>query len=347
MEAVKALKDLDTLLDKRLVLVNKKGYSPFYDTGVDTRIKASLNDIRRKYPKEDTNSIHINSREKNDLLRRLEIYLKEGNSNFTTSDIEKLACIIIDFKPIVEYNPIWLFFYSKIEKVYALFNKAGLDKDKIAYALLLTYLNNYNKVSSQRYRNNLHKYIRGTVYKLHNDIYFYQYRVGAGLPKVVANGIGFCDRLAMLGLEPSLLGTKYFRDEWVYWMRHVAIIDSEELLAALNCDYYKACSADEKKVVLAKTILDSYMATKRGTIKATMPLEDLYIKYILPLMQGNPFSKRYWNDLDGNYPAGYTPNGAYNILKQLFIDNPKYKQLIIAAKTNSTDNIEERNAKRA
>ena len=77
-----------------------------------------------------------------------------------------------------------------------------------------------------------------------------------------------------------------------------------------------------QKLIFAKIIFDN---NKWYGIE--LNLDELFSKYIFPLVKGNPFKKEYW---DLNYTGFYKMylDHAWTFIEQNFVKNNAYKNMI-------------------
>ena len=192
---------------------------------------------------------------------------------------------------IFEYSPNPLAIYTVIERTFKLFNKKRIKSNKIAFALLLNYLNNY-RVASNRYKNELRKYLKSIRFSKYVDIFFTKDIVYYSWLKCESLNITFPERLLKLGLDEKILDSVYFSDAWFLWMISSAdLTDEINILKKINCIYFKNCNDVLKKILFANIIKKNCMLLNKnfGILK--------YIceEYIFPLIKnGDPLKENFW-----------------------------------------------------
>ena len=264
-------------------------------------------------------------------------YLTGKGDDFNSYYIQLLAWHLIELKimpsksgnkvSIFEYSPNPLALYTVIEKTFKLFQKKRIDTEKVSYALILNYLNNY-KIASNRYKNELRKYLKSIRFSDDLDVYFdinkaITYTVNKTI-KLVPSMEPYPERLLKLRIRPRTLDTVYFADSWFAWMFNAADLSDEAyVLKNLNCSYFKICNEDVQKLVMAKIIYDNGLSyIKRNS------LAQICMRYIFPIIKkGNPFKKEFW---DLNYSGYYKTylNSAWDFIEQTFVNDDSYKNMV-------------------
>ena len=173
------------------------------------------------------------SKNEGDELRNLILdFIKEKKDNFNSHYIQLLAWHIDDIKimkikaaegekfvSFLEYDPPAIFIFSMTNKIFSLFDQSHIESEKVSAALLLNYLENYEK-TSQRFKNVLKKYLRTTNHSKIYEIYFdfeklriFIDRKKLEIHQKPLSGGNFLENLLKSsGINEKILATKYFRD---------------------------------------------------------------------------------------------------------------------------------------
>lgn len=298
---------------------------------------SNIESVKLKIQKEFSLDYSIKIKFRKDEKARLEKiyfdYLMGKSDDFNTHYIQLLAWYLLELKimskkdgkkvSIFEYSPNPLAPYTVIEKTFKLFFKNRSIAKKVSIPLILLYLNNY-RIASNRFKRNLHRYLNYIRFSKDINVYFFT-RSESDLLKYSfsrTNEFLFPSRLIKLGLNETVLNTSYFADAWFYWMYNdVSLTDEEYILRNLNCIYFKNCTLEMKKLLLAKIIRDCNLFLSNS--KA----EKICNFYVFPLIKnGNPFKKEFWNlNISGNH---IYLNEAWMFIEKTFVNNPYYRDMI-------------------
>lgn len=334
MESLKSLENIDNNLSEKLLQIKS---FPFARKEFDEEIRNLTLNIKKELKVDYSVKIKYKPKEKEHLEKIFIEYLIGKSDTFNSHYIQLLAWNLIDLKvmnvkkigkqSIFEYSPNPLAPYTVIERTFRLFQKKRIDPEKISYALILNYLNNY-KIVSNRYKSELRRYLK-TV-KFSEDLYAYfnlDYVIDYTIAKSVKNSNlveSYQQRLIELKINPRTLDTVYFAEAWFAWMFRVADLTNLEcLLKNLNCNFFKICNENMQKLVFAKIIHDN---SKWYGIRQNP--DELCLKYIFPLIKkGSPFTKEYW---DLNYTGAYKMylDFAWIFVEQNFVKNNSYKNMV-------------------
>lgn len=335
MESLKTLENVELSLND--ILVQSKSSSPFASKEVDRKVRSLTLAIKKDLKVDYSVTKKFKPKENEKLETMLIEYLTGKGDDFNSYYIQLLAWHLIELKimpsksgnkvSIFEYSPNPLALYTVIEKTFKLFQKKRIDTEKVSYALILNYLNNY-KIASNRYKNELRKYLKSIRFSDDLDVYFdinkaITYTVNKTI-KLVPPMEPYPERLLKLRIRPRTLDTVYFADSWFAWMFNAADLSDEAyVLKNLNCSYFKICNEDVQKLVMAKIIYDNGLSyIKRNS------LAQICMRYIFPIIKkGNPFKKEFW---DLNYSGYYKTylNSAWDFIEQTFVNDDSYKNMV-------------------
>lgn len=334
MESLEALEHLDSNLTERLVQIKSVSFA---GKDIDKEIHRLTLQIKEKLKVDYSVTVKYKPKEKEYLEKIFIEYLTGQNDDFNSHYIQLLAWNLIDFKvmnvkkigkqSIFEYSPNPLTPYTVIEKTFRLFQRKRIDTEKVSFALILNYLNNY-KIASNRYKSELKRYLKSIRFSDNLDVYF---NINNVINYVITKTSKMSDfnepypkRLLKLKIRQRTLDTVYFADAWFEWMFNVAdLTDKEYVLKNMNCSFFKICNEDMQKILLAKVIYDNIM-----TYVVRVDLEEFCLKYIFPLIKkGNPFRKEYW---DLNYTVFYKTylDSAWTFIEKNFVKNNDYKGMV-------------------
>lgn len=334
MNALKSLKDADISINKTLDIA--KASVSFVNKDIDRQIRSLTLAIKKELKVDYSKEIKFKPKEKERLSQILIDYLTEKSDDFNSHYIQLLAWHLSDIKvmhtkegkkiSIFEYSPSFFSFFSVVEKTFKLFQKKRIDVNKVSYALILDYLNNY-KIASNRYKNVLKKYLKEINFSEELNVYFntnntilYTMNKTSGL---VPSSEPYPERLLKLKIKLKTLDTVYFADSWFTWMVTAADLTSNYILTNLNCNYFKICNQDYQKIILAKIIYTNNMNIINGS-----KTELICMSFIFPVIKnGNPFKKEFW---DLNYSGMYKTylDHAWNYIEQTFVKNNPYKNMV-------------------
>ena len=335
MESLKTLENVELSLND--ILVQSKSSSSFASKEVDRKVRSLTLAIKKDLKVDYSVTKKFKPKENEKLETMLIEYLTGKGDDFNSYYIQLLAWHLIELKimpsksgnkvSIFEYSPNPLALYTVIEKTFKLFQKKRIDTEKVSYALILNYLNNY-KIASNRYKNELRKYLKSIRFSDDLDVYFdinkaITYTVNKTI-KLVPPMEPYPERLLKLRIRPRTLDTVYFADSWFAWMFNAADLSDEAyVLKNLNCSYFKICNEDVQKLVMAKIIYDNGLSyIKRNS------LAQICMRYIFPIIKkGNPFKKEFW---DLNYSGYYKTylNSAWDLIEQTFVNDDSYKNMV-------------------
>lgn len=335
MESLKTLENVELSLND--ILVQSKSSSSFASKEVDRKVRSLTLAIKKDLKVDYSVTKKFKPKENEKLETMLIEYLTGKGDDFNSYYIQLLAWHLIELKimpsksgnkvSIFEYSPNPLALYTVIEKTFKLFQKKRIDTEKVSYALILNYLNNY-KIASNRYKNELRKYLKSIRFSDDLDVYFdinkaITYTVNKTI-KLVPPMEPYPERLLKLRIRPRTLDTVYFADSWFAWMFNAADLSDEAyVLKNLNCSYFKICNEDVQKLVMAKIIYDNGLSyIKRNS------LAQICMRYIFPIIKkGNPFKKEFW---DLNYSGYYKTylNSAWDFIEQTFVNDDSYKNMV-------------------
>lgn len=336
MQTIKIISKTDDFLNETLLTAKE---SSFFNKKTDDKIYEKIlkikNNLKIDY------SVPITTKA-NELERVKQIYINyllgKGN-DFNSHYIQILAWNLFNLKiiktksgvqiSIFEYSPNPLAPYTVIEKTFRLFTKKIINSNKIIFALLITYLNNYKKVSN-RYKNNLQKYLKDIKFSKYTNLFFVSdyekiYKYFLKLSQRFENTIiSFPEWLTKLKIPESLLNTTYFSDLWFYWIVHYADLSDTEILKNLDCIFFRNCDENLQKIILAYIIYSK----RKSLIEKYFDVMNLCLKYIFPaIKKGNPFTKEFWNiDCDEIYKKYL--DVTWNFIEEAFVRNPIYKNMI-------------------
>lgn len=336
MESLKTLENADNLLNE--ILYQTKYSNTFVSSEIDQKVKSLTAAIKKDLKVDYSEKKKFKPNEKERLVNIYVSYLTGKADNFNSHYIQLLAWHLLELKimpsknentkiSIFEYAPNPFAIYTVIEKTFRLFNKRRIDSNKISYALILTYLNNY-KSASNRYKNELRKYLKGIRFCGDLDVYFninniIDYTVHK-TSKTMPIETPFPERLSKLHIQARTLNTKYFADAWFAWMFKAAnLLDENYILKNFNCHYFKNCNEDMQKIIMAKIIHANnlnYMRNSNADI--------ICINYLFPaIKKGNPLKKEFW---ELNYTGIYKEylDYAWFFIEEAFVKNKSHKNMI-------------------
>ncbi|MDO4481057.1 MAG: hypothetical protein Q4B56_08370, partial [Erysipelotrichaceae bacterium] len=253
MNSLEALRNTDDALNETLNVV--KTSVSFASKEVDRKVRSLTLAISKELKVDYSKTMKFKPGEKERLTQIFIDYLTGKSDDFNSHYIQLLAWQLLELKiiptkkdyklSIFEYSPNPLALYSVIEKTFKLFNKKRINVEKISYALILNYLNNY-KIASNRYKNELKKYLKSIRFSEDIDVYFninnvIQYTMNKTV-KLVPPMEPYPERLLHLKIRTRTLDTIYFADSWFAWMFNMADLTSDYVLRNLNCSYFKVCN---------------------------------------------------------------------------------------------------------
>ena len=336
MKSLRTLKNADNSLNE--VLIHAKSTASFISKEVDEKVRSLTIAIKEDLKVNYSARKDFKPNEKERLGKIYVDYLIGRADDFNSHYIQLLAWHLHELKimtskkggklSIFEYAPNPFAIYTVIEKTFRLFNKKRTDANKVSYALILTYLDNY-KIASNRYKNELRKYLKGIRFCEDLDIYFninniIDYTVSK-TSKTVKPDTPFPERLLKLRIRPRTLDTKYFADAWFAWMFNAAdLLDENYVLKNFNCHYFKNCNEDRQKKIMAKIIHNNNMNLTRNS-----KTEMICINYLFPaIKKGNPFKKEFWELKYTDIYKEYL-DYAWIFIEETFVKNKVYKNMVI------------------
>lgn len=334
MKALDALQSADFSLSE--FLAASENSPALANKDIDAQVRALTSAIKNELKVDYSKTVAFKPGEKERVQSIYINYLTNKKDDFNSHYIQLLAWHLHELSlpqkkgghlTAFSYSPNLLAPFTIIEKTFRLFYKKRIDVNKVSYALVLTYLDNY-RFASNRYKNELRRYLRNIHFSDDLDVYFnikniMTYVVNKTI-KSAPSGEPFPERLLRLKIKPRTLETLYFSDAWFAWMFKVAdLTDEVYVLKNLNCGYFKRCNADLQKIIMAKIIYDNstYHLMWANT-------ELICLQYIFPAIEkGNPFTKEFWNL---NYTGIYKMylDDAWIFIEQTFVQNPNYKNMV-------------------
>ena len=206
-------------------------YENFVSVQTDRNILSFTSKIKDNFEINYSKKIEMSTSEMKELKLLIIDFLKNKKNNFNSHYIQLLAWHIDDMKVMnqktkfaersvsfLEYAPNPLLPFTVTNKIFQLFEKTNIEPEKVTTALLLNYLNNYERASS-RFKTVLRRYLKSIKYIKDVDIFFNFITLGQFLTKKrieykkIGDGEKFLRSLLELsGVNPVLLETKYFND---------------------------------------------------------------------------------------------------------------------------------------
>ena len=195
----------------------------FVSTLTVNKIDLLQREIKNEFKVDYYQKLEISDFEKKKLAKLINDYLVEKTDNFNTHYIQLLAWYIGALKIIkvksnyewkmvsfLEYSPGFLrSFTCETNRIFNLFMPERVNIDKVYPALLITYLNNYDK-ASERFKNVLKRYLKNIKVSRFANIYFFDSKK---VEKFLMQENGnIRDRLLRLGVSQKELATKYFKE---------------------------------------------------------------------------------------------------------------------------------------
>lgn len=337
MQAIETLEKTDNFLSE--TLQTAKEASPLNKNCDDEIHKITLK-IKKNLEVNYSIPSITNSNELERIKQIYVNYLLGKTDDFNSHYIQILAWNLFNLKimktksgeqvSVFEYSPNPLVLYSVVEKTFKLFEKRRISTKKVSYALLITYLNNY-KSASNRYKNNLRKYLKDIKFQKYTSLFFvsdyekifkYFFKLSQKFENEV---ITFPEWLSNLKIPESLLNTTYFSDLWAYWFFHYADLYDTKILNNLNCVFFRKCDENLQKIILA------YIIYLKCRVEKYSDMTELCLRYIFPVIKkGNPLKREFWNiDCDKIYKTYL--DYAWNFIEENFVKNPVYKNLVESA----------------
>lgn len=334
MESSKALENANKFLNQTLTVARTS--NSFVNQEIDRKARSLTLAIKKEFKVDYSKNVNFKPKEKERLTQIYIDFLTGKSDDFNSHYIQLLAWHLLELKvmptknggkvSICEYTPNPLAIFTVIEKTFILFQKKRVDVNKVSYALILNYLNNY-KIVSNRYKNVLRKYLKRIKFSGDLDVYFNINNVLAytlnKTAKIGTSMESYPERLLRLKIRPRTLDTVYFADSWFVWMFKVANLTDTDILKNINCSYFKICNEDMQKIILAKIIYDNNLRFVKNR-----ETEQICMKYLFPaIKKGNPFKKEYW---DLNYTGEYKTylDSTWDYIEQTFVNNSEYKCMI-------------------
>lgn len=317
-----------------LSTVQKTKKSPIvFESAVHENVMLFSEKIKKELQLDYSQKINLREGEKEKLEKLFVSYLSGKDCNFNSHYIRLLAWYLQDLKiikqksgnsiSVFEYAPNILFPYTNVEKTFTLFKKK-IPAQKVSFALLQNYLNNYG-ISSARYRRELFTYLKNAKCSRDTIFCFNSKMVKAKLlPQKNAQGAEYnvTQTLLNLRLPNRLLSTAYFCDVWFFWIFNNADLRSEKVLSQVDCIFFKGSSQEKQKLLLAKIISTApKIDGKRTTV------EYICSRYVFPnVTSGNIFEKAFWETKTDAYKSYFET--AWNLLEECFIKTGSYKTYI-------------------
>lgn len=352
MQSIQSLQNIEASLTENLAQANSS--VKFGGNELDEKIKKITSKISSSFKVDYSVEMKFRAGEEKRLKEIYINYLLGKKDDFNSHYIRLLAWHLQDLKvmnkknsmlSIFEYQPFALAPFTVIEKTFRLFSRNRIEPNKAAFPLVMNYLNNY-KSASKRYKFNLYRYLRSIKFAGDLDVYFVGIEniiswvqlvgIEKKLPWVQQRTVekvgiraDFSERLMSLAIPQRTLDTVYFSDAWFYWMMYYSDLSNEKILKKLNCSFFKICSENNQKIILAKIIYLEWMVEKLEK------LEEICINYIFPLTKSNPFKKEFWTfDCDENYKKYL--DSAWNFIEQDFVksQNSDIRKMLITAEKN-------------
>lgn len=334
MKALDALQSADFSLSE--FLAASENSPALANKDIDAQVRALTSAIKNELKVDYSKTVAFKPGEKERVQSIYINYLTNKKDDFNSHYIQLLAWHLHELKimqkngnplSIFEYSPNPLAPFTVIEKTFRLFHKKRIDVEKISYALILNYLNNY-KVASNRYKKELRAYLKSIKFSEDSDVYFdinnVLTYVAKRTAKVAPPTEPYPKRLRRLKIRLRTLDTVYFSDAWLEWMlKEANLSDEEYVLKNLDCSYFKICNEDKQKIIMAKIIHDN---STYNLMRANA--ESICLKYIFPaIKKGSPFTKEFW---DLNYTGIYKIylDNAWAFIEQTFVQNPNYKNMV-------------------
>ncbi|MCH5150969.1 MAG: hypothetical protein J1G30_09915 [Spirochaetales bacterium] len=335
MEAITSLQNADSSINK--LLAESRNSVPFANEKIEKKVQSLTFAIKDTFKIDYSRPVAFKLGEKERVQRIYIDYLTGKADDFNSHYIQLLAWHLHELKimskngntlSVFEYPPFPLTPFTVVEKTFRLFHKKRIDVNKVSYALILNYLDNY-KSASNRYKRVLRIYLKSIKFSDELDVYFFdankvQAYVANKTAKTAPLTELYPERLSRLKIRPITLNTAYFTDAWFEWAINTSFLN---IIKNLNCSYFKNCNEYKQRMVLVKMIADGiYSLTETK-------LESVCTKYIFPLINGNPFKKEFW---DLNYTSIYRNylERTWNFIEHNFVQNPKYEKMIAEYEKN-------------
>lgn len=229
MQSLEALNTLEKTVSSAYSFAYK--YENFVSVETNRNIQSFTSKIKNSFEVNYSKKIEMSTVEMKELKLLIIEFLKNKKNNFNSHYIQLLAWHIDDIKVMnqktkfaersvsfLEYAPNPLLPFTVTNKIFQLFEKQNIEPEKVTTALLLNYLNNYERASS-RFKTVLRRYLKSIKYIKDVDIFFNFITLGQFLTKkrgeYKKNGEGekfLKNLLELAGINPVLLETKYFTD---------------------------------------------------------------------------------------------------------------------------------------
>ena len=151
MNALETLKNADNSLNETLNVARNS--VSFANKDIDRTVRSLTLAIKKELKVDYSRTVKLKPKEKERLTQIFINYLTGKSDDFNSHYIQLLAWQLLEIKvmptkagnkvSIFEYSPNPLALFTVIEKTFKLFQKKRIDVNKVSYALILNYLNNY------------------------------------------------------------------------------------------------------------------------------------------------------------------------------------------------------------
>ena len=225
MKSLESLKNLEKTAIQNRAFADK--YGNFLQKEDEFEIQGITRQIKSQFEVDYTKRLRITSKEEDTIKILIAQLIKEKKDYFNSRYIQLLAWNIDEIKimlqktkvgekivSFLEFAPNPLLMYTVTNRIFSLFDKNRIESEKISSALLLTYLENYERAST-KFKTLLRRYLKSVNYSQNIDVYFNSLRLEQILQK---NPIEFREKnfkkiAEIFGVRECTVNTKYFKDK--------------------------------------------------------------------------------------------------------------------------------------
>lgn len=223
MQSINELVNLENQIRK--IFVYADTYNDFMSKKKIDSVQKNIKDIKESFLVDYSKSLPMAETEKENLCTMITDFIRNKNDTFNSHYIQLLAWYIHELKilpvkkhgavhnvTLLEYSPNPLIPITSTNRMFSLFSARRIAPEKVSTALLLNYLNNYEK-ASLRFKNVLKSYLKRIHYSANVNLYFnYEGGVFNVENNIPNQKINCYEKLKQLGISENLMQTKYFKD---------------------------------------------------------------------------------------------------------------------------------------
>ena len=223
MQSISEVKNLENKTNEVFVYANT--YNDFLSQKKINTVQKTIEEIKEFFLIDYSKPLLMTETEKENLCMMITDFITNKKDTFNSHYIQLLAWHIYELKILsvkkhgvvhnvsfLEYSPNPLIPISATNRIFSLFSPRRIAPEKVSTALLLNYLNNYEK-ASPRFKNILKFYLKRIHYSKNVNLYFNYGDVIFNIKNNIPNSkISYYEKLKRLGVSENLIQTKYFKD---------------------------------------------------------------------------------------------------------------------------------------